>query len=650
MGVKRREAAVVRLGIMSWAVVGGAAVLALGGACGGGAQHGASATGGKSPTMDAGPPAAGGAAGIGGGMAGAGPGGGPGGAPGPTTSCAPLPPDLPVAPDCESGACWINPRPTGDGWRTVAGSSPSDVWVGGFDATVLHFDGTRWSLVPTGRTFIGSIWSFSPTDVWIVGDPAPVHGDGTTFTEVPFPAGTSPTGQAWGAAPDDLYIAGIPLTHWDGTSMTAIPEVPSAFYATGSGSSDVWAGDQQNLYHFDGAAWLPVQGPPVFAMVEIASAGPGRLWALGFQDSAVHVFLFDGTSWSETLLVPADRKVFPSYIAAAPGGQAIFGGVIFDPVTGAQRDFGEWWDGTAWTDMGLTRPGELQAAWLDASGAGYIVGDVGAVLHVDSSGQVDHTVTDGPSANLTGVWAQPAGDVWLVADDGESFRYNGCQMTPVATGITTPLRDVWGAGADVLWAVGDGGVILRGGPATWTVVPSGTTADLLAVWTAGPGQDVWIGGNQSTLLRITPSGAIVPVAIPGADPADPTVVTDIHGSGPSDVWIGTGAFGPGSILHNDGANFIPPAGLPAPQSDAPIARVWAFSATEVWVSFSVGPQPHPFYRYDGTSWQPVDSPLPAQANLLIGPGPFLSAINNSFAIDPTHNLWVGNVGAFLRSE
>jgi hypothetical protein len=634
MDVRRGGPAGVRLGMTAVGVV---ALLSVGGACGGGMQHGGAGTGGKSPTTDAGPPAAGGAAGTGGG-------------PGPSTSCAPPPPDLPVAPDCQSGVCWINPRPTGDGWDTVAGSSPSDVWVGGFDATVLHFDGTQWSLVPTGRTFIGSIWSFSPTDVWIVGDPAVVHGDGTTFTEVPFPAGTSATGQAWGAAPDDLYIAGIPLSHWDGTSMTAIPEVPNVFYATGSGSRDVWAANQENLYHFDGTAWAPAQAPPVFAMVAIASAGAGRLWALGFQDSAVHVFLFDGTSWSETLLVPADQKVIPRFIAAAPGGQAVWVGVISDPVTGAQRDFGEWWNGTAWAEIGLTRPGELEAAWLDATGAGYAVGDVGAVLHLDSSGQVDHTVTDGPSANLTGVWAQAAGDVWLVADDGESFRYDGCQLTPVATGITTPLRDIWGTSSNVLWAVGDGGVILRGDHVTWTAVPSGTTADLMAVWTAGPGQDVWIGGNQSTLLRLTPSGTIVPVTIPGANAADPTVVTDIHGSGPSDVWIGTGAFGPGGILHNDGTNFIAPAGLPAPDSSDPIARVWAFSATDVWVSFSDGPLPNPFYRYDGTSWQPVAAPFPAEANLFISPGPFASGINNSFALDPTHDLWVGNVGAFLRSQ
>ncbi|HVZ85667.1 MAG TPA: hypothetical protein VHG72_01785 [Polyangia bacterium] len=645
MRVWRGVEANVRQGMTARAVAGVAAVVALGGGCGGGVQHGLSVVGGKSPTTNVPPPAAGGTAG----MSGAGTSADPGGAPGPTMSCSPPPPDLPAALDCERGACWISPRPTGDGWKTVAGSSPNDVWVGGFDANVLHFDGTRWSLVPTGRTFVASIWSFSPTDVWIVGDPATVHGDGTTFTEVPFPAGASPTGQAWGAAPDDLYIAGIPLTHWDGTRMTAIPEVPNAFYATGSGSHDVWAGDQQNLYHFDGTAWSPVQGPPVFAMVEIASAGPGRLWALGFQDSAVHVFLFDGTSWSETLLVPADRKVDPAYIAAAPGGQAIFVGVIFDPITGEQRDFAEWWNGNAWTEIALTRPGLLEAAWLDASGDGYMVGDVGAVLHVDDSGQVDHIVTDGPSANLTGVWAQAADNVWLVADDGESFHYDGCQVSPVATGITTPLRDVWGTSDGALWAVGDGGAILRSDQASWRIVPSGTTADLLAVWTAGPGQDVWVGGTQSTLLRITPSGTIVPVAIPGANPSNPTTVTDIQGSGPGDVWIGKGAFGPGGILHNDGTNFIPP-GSGAPGTDGPISRVWAFSATDVWVSFSIGQVPETFFRYDGTSWQPISAPFPPQANLFNSPGPFAGGINNSFAFDPTHDLWVGNVGAFLGSQ
>jgi hypothetical protein len=623
--------------------------LVFGGACGGGNQHTGSGTGGAQPAGTGGSAGSRGTAGAAAGTVGTGgmAGTGVGGAGPPSSSCVPPPAELPAAQACEGGVCWINPRPTGDSWRTVAGSSPSDVWVGGFDPNVLHFDGTRWSLVPTGRTFIASIWSFSPTDVWIVGDPAVVHGDGTTFTDVPFPAGTTATGQAWGPASDDLYIAGIPLSHWDGTSISPIPEVPNVYYVAGSGRDDVWAADQSNVYHFDGTAWSQVPGPPVFAIVQIASAGPGRLWALGFGESVTHVFLFDGTSWSDTLMLPASRNVHPASVASAPGGQAIFVGETFDPVTRKSQNFGEWWNGTAWAEMDLPRPGELESVWLDGSGAGYAVGDVGAVLHVDSGGHVDHTVTSGPSANLTGVWAALAGDVWLVADDGESFRYDGCQLRPVPTGITTPLRDVWGAGADTLWAVGDGGVILRGDHTTWTPVPSGTTADLLAVWTAGPGQDVWIGGNQNTLIRLTPSGAIVPVTIPGASSGDPTVVTDIHGSGSQDVWIGTGASGPGGVLHHDGTSFIPPAGL---SPSAPIARVWAFSASDVWVSFSVGPQPHPFYRYDGTAWQPVDAPLPAQANLFINPGPFVNGINNSFALDPTHDLWVGDLGAFLRSQ
>src|SRR5262249_26896757 len=152
--------------------------------------------------------------------------------------------DLPAAPLCQSGTCWVNPRPSGTFWQSAQASSPSDVWVAGNGPNSLHFDGQSWHAVQNGLATTFQFWPFSPTDVWAADSGVIVHGDGTTFTRSVIPPGVNPVGVLWGAAPNDLYAAGIPLAHWNGSVWTAVPEVGVAFFVTGSGSNDVWAGDR----------------------------------------------------------------------------------------------------------------------------------------------------------------------------------------------------------------------------------------------------------------------------------------------------------------------------------------------------------------------------------------------------------------------
>src|SRR5262245_21330017 len=60
---------------------------------------------------------------------------------------------------CNAKWCWSNPLPQGNGITSMCGFSASDVWAVGSGGTLLHWDGTRWSLVPTGT-------SVDLRDVW----------------------------------------------------------------------------------------------------------------------------------------------------------------------------------------------------------------------------------------------------------------------------------------------------------------------------------------------------------------------------------------------------------------------------------------------------------------------------------------------------
>jgi hypothetical protein len=575
--------------------------------------------------------------------------GGGGGQPG-AEACKPRP-DLPADPVCESGACWLNPLPSGSTWRAVHGSSPADVWIGGEVQDGLHFDGRAWQL-NQGIGFIDYLWAFSPTDVWATLPGVTysvIHGDGTTFDPSPATGVNDPPAQdLWGDAPNDLYAGRIDglatILHWDGATWTPVAGVSGAALA-GSGPSDVWASGFNGLWHFDGQAWTQVHTPGG-DIRDIASAGPGRIWILLVDAGGTNILLHDGISWTTSVAIPDQPAPNLLRLASAGANQALAVGQKANG-TPAGRAYAWRWDGNSWAEMPVDRPGAIEDAWLDGSGSGYLVGDGGLVLHVGPRG-VDRSITRGPSASFTGVWGQSASDVWLVARDGDAYHYDGCGLSRDATEARTPLADVWGAGCGELWAVGAAGTLVHRNGAGWAPIPLQTTADLQAVWAASP-DEVWVGGTAQTLLRITP-WHISPVVLPGIDPTEAIDITDIHGSSASDVWVTT-AGSRALVFHFDGSSWGAPLALqPAYFTATSADRIWAYSPTDVWTELSGSGFTTTFHD-DGTGWTEVQPPVPAEAAVVYPyeiPGG--TPASNSFAFDPQHILWVGDLGAFVRSQ
>ncbi len=64
---------------------------------------------------------------------------------------------------------------------SVWGSSGSDVFAVGDYGTILHYDGSTWSSIPSGTTnYLLGIWGSSGSDVFVVGDHGTIlHYDGT---------------------------------------------------------------------------------------------------------------------------------------------------------------------------------------------------------------------------------------------------------------------------------------------------------------------------------------------------------------------------------------------------------------------------------------------------------------------------------------
>jgi hypothetical protein len=180
------------------------------------------------------------------------------------------------------------------------------------------------------------------------------------------------------------------------------------------------------------------------------------------------------------------------------------------------------------------------------------------------------------SANLNGVWAVNATDVFLVGDSATVLRGSGTTFSTethpalaatvfnaawgtsvndiyavgsgntilhrvaggwVVKGATTPAAtvfyDVWGVDMNDVYAVGSGGTILRaqnGG--SWTQLTSGVTTDLRGIW-GSSANDVYVVGDQGVILHSTGNGmwSKQTTGVPAVQ------LMHVWGVGPSEVFV-----------------------------------------------------------------------------------------------------------------
>jgi len=103
-----------------------------------------------------------------------------------------------------SGWCWVSPTPQGGDLAAVWSNGLSDVWA--FGKSILHWNGTAWSLSPLDlRVDLQGAWGSGPDDVWAVGRSGTiVHWDGTTWSGVK--SGTTDDLHGlWGSGPNDVW-------------------------------------------------------------------------------------------------------------------------------------------------------------------------------------------------------------------------------------------------------------------------------------------------------------------------------------------------------------------------------------------------------------------------------------------------------------
>ncbi len=434
---------------------------------------------------------------------------------------------------------------------------------------------------------LSCVWAASDSAVFAGGDKGAIYrcdGSTWTLTQIATDHGVE---ALWGRSPSDVY-AGV--TDWGG----------------------------QNLLHFDGHEWFPVDTG--------SDAPPNDLWG----DDTGHLFAvcsntilhFDGTSWSnETLPTPPDQWL-----------RAIWGVSLSDIFVVGSEGVILHFDGAEWTSMESPTSVGLYDVWGTSSTDVYAVGRK-TIIHFDGmSWQVvfqsenaalelrgiagtgpDHVVAvghddaDGVVITYDGVawtttlraeWRGPFNDI-SAATDGTMIavgyremvvHYDGASWEFVNPGLYTNLNAIWGTGpGNLLVAADDGAIFHFNGTFWWPTIVSKESYSMNAIWGSAE-RDVFAVGDAGTIAHFDGSTW---------EPMASGVSVNLHGvwgSGPGDVYaVGNDS----TILHFDGANWSRVAhGIEFQPWD-----IWGASSRNVFVIGADGAIVH----FDGAAWRKMAS-------------------------------------------
>ena len=247
----------------------------------------------------------------------------------------------------------------------------------------------------------------------------------------------------------------------------------------------------------------------------------------------------------------------------------------------------------------------------------YMVGYDG-VFHYDGTDWSAVDLPD-PAADppFWSVWADPAGDVWLVGGDAEVLRFDGSRWTVVDIGAGPDVvpETVWAAGTDVFVGgyVCPGtectGIVFHYDGSTWTSAE--VTDGVYGISGTGP-DDVWAVGLRGRIHHYDGGGWST------VREGRSETLHAVAGSAGT-IY----AAGPGTVLRHDddGWNQV----LTSTQLSTSPRALWLDGPDDVFV---VGGGADPILRYDGVGWAPMSSPV-EQLNGVWG-----ASVDDVFAVGP----------------
>jgi hypothetical protein len=289
------------------------------------------------------------------------------------------------------GSSWMrvpspSPGSMGDDLHAVAAVSARDIWTvglkvgkGPFTALIEHWNGTRWTVIPSptppgnNGAELNGVDAVSANNIWAVGDyfltnsistnALIEHWNGTRWSLVRTPNPGSAFRELHGVTAVSAhnvwavgnYVAGSTAhtftEHWNGTRWAQVPSPNPAgggqlLGVSARSGTDVWAvGDKGTsdpnvpqgtlVEHWNGTKWTvvasPSPGPAAQStLTSVTATSDGTVWVVGVSGGESLLMRRNGSGWTQLEVSAAPDFSFLTAVAAASGGNTWIAGIAPD--------------------------------------------------------------------------------------------------------------------------------------------------------------------------------------------------------------------------------------------------------------------------------------------------------------------------------
>jgi hypothetical protein len=184
----------------------------------------------------------------------------------------------------------------------IWGSSPDDIYAGGINGRMIHWDGSKWAIQnakPLAGEHITGVWGSGPNDVYAsVNANVLFHttGDGT-WEHIGF-SGSISFSDIWGTGPNNVYaVGGGGVYHFAGSgawTLTRLGDDYGIDKIWGVGEAELWAESYygQVTHYVDGKqTGQPVGGQygkfTMDSFYDVWASGPSDIYVVG-RNSIMH--------------------------------------------------------------------------------------------------------------------------------------------------------------------------------------------------------------------------------------------------------------------------------------------------------------------------------------------------------------------------
>lgn len=257
----------------------------------------------------------------------------------------------------------------------------------------------------------------------------------------------------WGFSPSDIYSVGDGgmILHYNGAAWRAMASGTTAnlYGVWGSGSDDVYAvGKAGLILHYDGSSWHPMASGVTTDLNDVWGSSADTIYAVGAANT---ILRFDGASWS-AMDAPTSTEANLLGVHGNGSNYAYAVGTRHGvPGIGVLLHY----HGTNW-HCTYCAYGNYHGVWVSPDSCVYASGLhydylYGFLVRYDGANWIQTVL----SIKYTGygMWGDGSDNVFAVFDNGDVAHFDGTQWT-LSVATTSPLFDVWGTSGDDVWVVG----------------------------------------------------------------------------------------------------------------------------------------------------------------------------------------------------